>query len=87
MSDYPVTQTDPTGKGWSGPPLLAAEYDLVTCAVLRAEITERNDRRDDDDQMPTTGRHAELVERLSADDATTAACVEANWIDAVKADA
>ena len=77
---------DPTGKGWSGPPLLAAEYDLVTCAVLRSEIEYRNNGRGDDDQMPTAGRRAELVERLRADDDTTAACVEANWISAMSAE-
>ena len=74
---------DPTGKGWSGPPLVVAEYDLVACATLRAEIAYRNSGRGDDDQMPTTGRKAELVERLRSDDATTTACVEANWIDAM----
>lgn len=74
---------DPTGKGWSGPPLVVAEYDLVPCAVLRSEIQYRNSGRGADDQMRTTGRRAELVERLRADDATSAACVEANWIDAM----
>lgn len=82
MTDYPPTRTDPTGKGWSGPPLLAAEYDLVTCAVLRAEIAYRNAGREDDDQISTTGRKADLTERLRSDDATTDACVEANWTDA-----
>jgi len=74
---------DPLNKGWTGPPLLVAEYDLVPCAILRAEIEYRNNDRGDDDQMRTTGRKAELVDRLRADDATTEACIEANWAEAI----
>lgn len=61
--------TDPTGKGWSGPPLVPAEYELVTCAVLREEIAERNEGRDEAELLSAAGHHAELVERLRADDA------------------
>lgn len=43
-------------------------YDQRTADDLRAEIAARNEDRDEDSQLPLTGRKAELIETLEADD-------------------
>jgi hypothetical protein len=45
----------------------------LTVAELRAEIERRNEGRDEDSQISTAGRKADLVEALKADDAASEA--------------
>ena len=47
---------------------LPDDYDEWTNAQLRAEIERRNEDREPEERMNVSGRHAELVERLEADD-------------------
>lgn len=47
---------------------LPDDYDEWTNEQLRNEIKRRNEDRPDDERMTVSGRHAELVERLEADD-------------------
>lgn len=44
------------------------DYDEWTNEQLRDEIKRRNADRPEDERMNVSGRHAELVERLEADD-------------------
>lgn len=47
----------------------APDYTTMTVTELRDLIAARNEVRDDDDRIPDTGKKADLVAALTADDA------------------
>lgn len=61
------------GVGWvkesSGAGKTEAEgYEAQTVEELKAEITSRNEGRDDADHIPVSGKKADLIAALEADD-------------------
>jgi hypothetical protein len=57
-------ESDGLLKGQEDP----SSYDGVSAAELKKEIKRRNEGREDDDKLPTSGSQEELAAALLADD-------------------
>jgi hypothetical protein len=56
--------------GDDGEAIASPPYDQNTNENLRAEIARRNESREEDDQLPLSGRKEDLVATLEEDDAS-----------------